>query len=76
MVKNPPADTGDAKGTGSSPGLQRSPGVGNGNPLQYSCWEIPCTEDPGSLPSMSLQRVGHTTERLLKKSTSVITWRL
>ena len=36
MVKNLPADTGDA---GSVPGLGRSPGVGNGNPLQYSFLE-------------------------------------
>ena len=34
MVNNPPADTGD---TSSIPGSGRSPGVGNGNPLQYSC---------------------------------------
>ena len=33
-VKNPPANVRD---TGSIPGLGRSPGVGNGNPLQYSC---------------------------------------
>ena len=33
-VKNPPANAGDA---GSMPGLGRSPGEGNGNPLQYSC---------------------------------------
>ena len=33
-VKNPPANAGDA---GSIPGLARSPGDGNGNPLQYSC---------------------------------------
>ena len=26
---------------GLSPGLQRSPGEGNGNPHQYSCWRIP-----------------------------------
>ena len=36
------------------PGSGRSPQVGNGNPLQYSCLEIPRTEDPGGL-----QRVGH-----------------
>ena len=36
MVKNPPANAGDA---GSIPGLGRSPGGGNGNPLQYSCLE-------------------------------------
>ena len=31
---------------GSVPGLERSPGEGNGNPLQYSCLEIPWTEEP------------------------------
>ena len=36
MVKNPPANAGDV---GSIPGLGRSPGEGNGNPLQYSCLE-------------------------------------
>ena len=34
VVKNPPANAGDE---GSIPGLGRSPGEGNGNPLQYSC---------------------------------------
>ena len=34
VVKNPLAKAGD---TGSTPGLGRSPGEGNGNPLQYSC---------------------------------------
>ena len=37
MVKNPPTNEGDAGDTGSVPGLGRSPGRGNGNPLQYSC---------------------------------------
>ena len=44
---------------GSIPRLGRSPGGGHGNPLQYSCWEIPWTEEPGGLQSMGLQRVGH-----------------
>ena len=34
VVKNPPANSG---ASGSIPGLGRSPGEGNGNPLQYSC---------------------------------------
>ena len=38
MVKNPPANTGDA---GSVSGLGRSSGEGNGNPLQYSCLRNP-----------------------------------
>ena len=33
-VRNPPANAGDM---GSTPGSGRSPGGGNGNPLQYSC---------------------------------------
>ena len=41
MVKNWPADVGDAKDTESIPGWGRSPGGGNGNPLQYSCLENP-----------------------------------
>ena len=39
MVKNLPANAGDAGDEGSIPGLGRSHGVGNGNPLQYSCLE-------------------------------------
>ena len=39
MVKNPPANAGDAGDVGSVPGSGRSAGVGNGNPLQYSCLE-------------------------------------
>ena len=37
VVKNPPANAGDARDTGSIPELGRSLGVRNGNPLQYSC---------------------------------------
>ena len=37
MVKNLPANAGDMKDLGSIPELGRSFGVGNGNPLQYSC---------------------------------------
>ena len=39
VVKNPPANAGDIRDVGLIPGSGRSPGVGNGNPLQYSCWE-------------------------------------
>ena len=38
MVKNPPANAGDC---GLIPGSRRSPGEGNGSPLQYSCLENP-----------------------------------
>ena len=39
MVKNLPVNTGDIRDKGSIPRLGRSPGGGNGNPLQYSCLE-------------------------------------
>ena len=41
-------------------GLERTPGEGNGNPLQYGyplAWRIPWTKEPGGLQSMGLQRV-------------------
>jgi len=37
VVKNLPVNAGDETDTGSIPGSGRSPGVGNGKPLQYSC---------------------------------------
>ena len=40
-VKNPPATAGDKGDAGLIPGLERSHGVGNGNPHQYSCLENP-----------------------------------
>ena len=41
------------------PGLGRSPGEGNGNPLQYFAWEIPGTEKTGRL-----QSIGHGVARV------------
>jgi len=41
LVKNSPANAGDTRDVGSIPGLERSPGEGNGNLLQYSCLENP-----------------------------------
>ena len=60
MVKNPPANAGDARDVGSVPGSGRSPEAGNGNPLQYSCLGNPRTEEPGGLHTVhEWQRVGH-----------------
>ena len=39
VLKNLPANAEETRDTGSSPGSGRSSGVGNGNPLQYSCLE-------------------------------------
>ena len=41
MVKNLSASAGDAEDMGSIPGSGRSPGGGDGNPLQYSCLKNP-----------------------------------
>ena len=41
VVKNPPANLGEARDVSLIPGLGRSPGVGNDNPLPYSCLENP-----------------------------------
>ena len=44
---------------GSIPGSGRSPGEGNGNPLQHSCLENPRDGEPGGLPSTGSHGVGH-----------------
>ena len=45
VVKNPPTNAGDVRGTGSIPGSGRSPGGGHGNPLQYSYLENPVDKE-------------------------------
>ena len=50
MVKNPPANAGDVRNVGSIPGLEKFPGGGHGNPLQYSCLENPV--DRGAWPGV------------------------
>ena len=46
MVKNLPANAGDAKDTGLIPESGRSPGGGNGNAFQYSCLGSPDSYNP------------------------------
>ena len=58
MVKNPPATARDTRDVGSIPGPGRSLGEGTGNPLQYSCLEIPGTEGPDGLQPMGWKSVG------------------
>ena len=59
LVKNSPASTRDVRDTVFIPGLGRSPGRRNGDPLQYSCLRIPWTEEPGRLQTTGSQRVRH-----------------
>ena len=57
MVKNLPANEGDARDTGLIPGLGESPGGGNGNPLQYSRLENPKDRGVCELQSIGFQTV-------------------
>ena len=57
MVKNPPINAGDTEEVGLIPGLERSPGGGYGNSLQYLAWKISWTEEPGGLKSIGSQKV-------------------
>ena len=63
VVKNLPANAGDVRDMGSIPGPGRSPGGGNGTPLQYSYWK---THEKRSLVGYSprgckeLDMTGHT----------------
>ena len=59
MAKKLPANTADIRHVGWIPGLGRSPEGGHGNPLWYSCLDNLTDEEPGGLPSIGLQRVGH-----------------
>ena len=61
MIKNLPAKAGDVKDVGSIPGSGRSPGEGNGNPLQYSSLENPM--DRGAWQA-TVSRVAKTQTRL------------
>ena len=60
MAKNPSANAGDIRDSGSILKSGRSPGGRHGNSLQYSCLENPKIMEPGRLRSMELQRSGHT----------------
>ena len=46
VVKNLTANAGDVEDLGSIPGSGRYPGVGNGNPLQYSCLKSAMARGP------------------------------
>ena len=66
MVKNLPANAGDIRDVGSTPGLRRSPGGGHGNPLQYSCLENPM--DRGVWQA-TVRRVAKSQTQLKRLST-------
>ena len=61
MVKGPPASAGDAGDMDSVPGLERSPGGGNSNPLQYSCLENPMDRGAWRAAIHSIAKESDTT---------------
>ena len=65
-VKNLPADAGDPRDMGSIPGSGKSPGVGNGNPLQYSCLENSMDRRAfgAMMLKLKLQYFGHLMRRV------------
>ena len=58
VVKNLPTSTGDTRDVCSIPGSGKTPGVGNGKPLQYSCLENSMDRGAWWATVMGLQRVG------------------
>ena len=70
MVKNLPANAGNAGDMGSTPGSGRSPGGGHGNPLQYSCLGKPMDRGAWLVP---VHRVTVRHDCATKHSTELIT---
>ena len=68
VVKNLPANAGDTRDTGLTPGPGRSPGVGNSNPLQYPCLEEPMDREAWRA---SVHRTANSLTQLSRLSTHV-----
>ena len=64
VVKNLPDKEGDAGDSGLIPGLGRSPGVGNGNPLQYSCLGNPMDRGAWQATVHGVAKESDMTEQL------------
>ena len=87
-VKNPPGNAGDTGDTGSIPGSGRSPGGGNGNPLQYSCLGSPMdrgawwaavhgvAECQTRLSDFTFTFHFHALEKEMATHSSVLAWRI
>ena len=59
VSKEPACNAEDTRDMGLIPGLERSPGGGHGNPLQYSCMENPEERGDWQATVHGWQRVGH-----------------
>ena len=65
MVKSPPANAGDTREAGSIPESRRSPAVGKGNPLQYSCLK-------NSMDKEAQRASEHTRESMRARGNGVV----
>ena len=59
VVKNTPANAGDVRDMGSTPGLGKFPEEGMATHSSILAWVIPLTEEPGRLQFIGSQRVRH-----------------
>ena len=59
VVKNLPSNAGASGDAGLIPGLGRSPGGGNGYPLQYTCLENPMDRGAWQTTVYGVPRIGH-----------------
>ena len=64
LVKNLPANARDARDLGLIPVLGRSPGTGNGNPLQYSCLGNPMDRGAWQATVHGVAKSQDTTEHI------------
>ena len=73
VVKNLPANVGDIRDAGLIPGLGRTPGEGNGNPLQYSCLENPMDREAWqtTVHGIAYELIKEDAKKSLLKSKSV-----
>ena len=67
LVKNLPANAGDARDAGSIHVLGRSPGGEHGNHSSILGWKIPWTEEPGGLQSMGSDTIEHAHTQMVFK---------
>ena len=75
VVKNLPANAGDIRDVGSSPGWARSLEEGTATYCHILAWRIPRTEEPGELQSTGSQRVGCDWNDLAQDSTWLCNFR-
>ena len=83
MVKNPPASAGDTGDTDSIPESGRSPGAGNGNPLQYLCLENSMDREVWQAAVHGVTKSDftftfrfHALEKEMATHSSVLAWRI